>query len=901
MSNRAWRRYLRFWGSDPERDLDDELRFHIAARVDEYVAMGLTPEAAHAEAAKRFGDMTRFRDQCAEIDSQWRRQRTMLETLHGFATDLARAVRSLRRTPTLTAAAVLCFGLGIGVNVSIFSVVNAVLFRPLPFREPDRLVLVGEKLPRFSDENFGVISLGEYSDYRGLNGRDFESSAIYETRAFALAERGEAERVAGIEATPELFSVLGVAFAHGRGFVARDTMVENGTSVVISDELWHRRFREDASVIGRSIDLDGKPATIIGIAPPGFQFPLGGQLGVPADVFMAFHLPANVDKQRANSFNTYFIARLAPGVTLAAGRHAVDAFAQTIPRRHPEMYGPGWLMNADLVPIRDRAVHKVRQPLLILLAAVGVVLLIACINVSSLLIARAASRQRETAVRQALGASRARLVQQSLAEAVVLVLSSGAIGLVLAVWGARFLAVHAPHNVLEHYTPRLDARVLVWSTAVLAATAFIFALVPAFSSSAGGLGTMLRDEARGGTAGRAQRGGRRSLVIVEMALAVMLAATGGLMVRSFLRARDAAPGFETAHAVTVRVPLPAARYPGATEILDFQRRLVERFHQIAGVTAASATNDLPMGDDQMKFAVAVEASTSPTVPIVGGEIVSPGYFDAMRIPLREGRGLDARDGAGAPGAVVVNETLARKYFGGRTALGQRVKSGGRNAPTPWMTIVGVAADVREEGLDKPVEPQVYFSVDQTTPSMVSGILRTASYVVRTEADEHFVIPEIQRAVHELDPGLPLVGLRPLSEVVGSSLSERTFNTVLLGAFAVLAMLLAAVGVYGLLAYSVVQRTREIGIRLAIGATPSSVIGLVVGNGAALALIAVVIGIAGAAALTRVLRSILFDVSPFDMTSLAGAAVVVFGVALLASWIPARRASRIDPQTAMRGE
>lgn len=897
----AWRRYLRFWGSDVARDLDDELRFHLEARVDEYIAAGLTPEAARAAATARFGNLARFRDQCDHIDSQWMRERTMLDTLRTFAADLRFALRQLRRTPALAVAAVLCFALGTGANTSIFSVVEAVLFRPLPFQAPDRIVLVGEQLPLFGPDNFGVISRGEYSDYAKLQGRTFSSWAVYETGSVALTGDGEPEQVNGIRASAALFDLLGVAPQGGPGFTANDTLSSSPDVAVLSDALWRRRYRADPSIVGKSIDMDGKPTTVVGVAPPGCQFPLGGVLGQPADAFLLMRLTPDDDRQRANSFNTFFLARLADGVTPADARAAVNGVAKRLAAAHPAYYPKDWSVLADVFPLRDRAVKDVRGPLLILLAAVGAVLLIACINVSSLLIARVADRRREIAVRQALGASRGRLVQQFLAESIVLVAIGGALGLAFAAWGARALAAHAPHDLLEHYLPAVDAGVLAVTGGIVALTTLGFSIVPVLVPERGALGAALRDDSRSATGGRSRRSARQVLVVAEIALALMLAAVAGLMVRSFLRARGVQPGFDADHAVTVRVGLPPTRYPSARDIVQFEQRIIERLDRIPGVRVVSATNEVPMGDTRVQFALGHEGQTSATTPIGAGEVVFPRYFEAMGMHVLDGRPITASDVASGLKVVVVNETLARQFFGTAGAVGRRLKSGGVRSPAPWLTIVGIVPDVREAGMDKPVLPEVFFSALQTDTSMIQGLMRTASYVVRTDADVGQTMNEMRRAIHELDPGLPLVGLQPLSNIVGSSLGERTFNTVLLGAFAALALVLAAVGIYGLIAYAVVQRTREIGLRLAIGASPASVLGLVVGDGTRLAAAGVVIGLAGAFALTRLMRSVLFDVAPFDPIAITGAAAVLFIVAALASWLPARRAARIDPLTAMRGE
>jgi len=897
----SWRRYLRFWGSDPARDLDDELRFHLESRYDEFVAAGMDPALARAEAERRFGNVVGVREQCEAIDSQWTRERTMLDIVQTIGADFRYAFRQLRRNTALNVAAILCFALGIGANTSIFSVVDAVLFRPLPFRDPARLVLVGEGLPRFGTENFGVISAPEFEDYQRLNGRVFSASAMYEGESYALGGSGEPERVVGLSGSADLFDVFGVSMAKGRGFAPGDLGIGSPSVVVISDALWRRRFGADTSIIGRSIDVDGRPTTIIGLARPEFRFPLPAIGGAPADVFVPYKMTSDVQRQRGNAYRTFLVARLAPGVSLASAKRAVADLATSLPVLHPEFYGKNWKTVADAFPLRDQTTKDVRRPLILLLSAVGMVLLIACINVSSLLIARAAARRREISVRRALGASRARLVQQFFTESFVLVSIAGVLGVAVATTGARMLAAHAPRAVLQGYDVSVDSRVLAATALVVALTALVFSLVPAFTHGRGSVGMALHDDGRASTAGRARQRGRRLLVVTEISLALMLAAAAGLMVRSFLRARSVDPGFDPEHAVSVRVGLLDSRYPSADQIIGFETRLLDQLRQLPGVRAASATNELPMGDNRIRFAFSVEGANVPKIPIASGEVVYPDYFDAMRIPIRRGRALDRSDVKGSLRVAVVNEALAKKFFGDRGAIGRRLKSGSPESHEAWLTVVGVAADVKETGLDQTTEPAIYFPALQEDSIAAQNFIRSVAYVVRTDGDLDATMRDMTRTIRAADPTLPLIGMRRLTDVVDVSVAERRFNTLLLGAFAILALVLAAVGIYGLMAYSVVQRTREIGIRLAIGATPSSVLGLVVGQGARIAVAGVVIGLIGCVALTRVLGTLLFDVSPFDPIAFGVAAALLLGVAAVASYLPARRAARIDPQSAIRSE
>ena len=904
----AWRRYVRFWGSDPARDVDDELRFHIEARYDEYVAGGMPPDVARAEVERRFGDVRAIRERCVAIDSQWKREQTMIDMLHRAGADVRYALRQLRRNASLSAAAILCFALGIGANASIFSVVSGVLLRPLPFSDPNRLVLVGEWLPSVGGENFGVISRPEFIDYQRLNGRIFANTAIYDggsagSQGTALSGDGaEPERVTGLRVSHSLFPTLGVHAAIGRTFDVTDDSAGGPNAVILSDALWHRRFGA-RDVVGRSIDVDGKPRTIVGVMPARFTFPLAGIGGEPADVFLPIHITADVEQNRGNDYSTFLVGRLAPGVTIEQAKRAVSELVASYPTLHPEAYRGDWKTEADVFPMRDRSVREVRRPLVILLGAVGLVLLIACINVSSLLLARAAVRQREIAVRQALGASRGRLVQQFLWEGATLALAGGALGLLLAVWGTRVLATHAPQRVLQGYEASIDVRVLAFTAAVVILTSLVFSLIPAFAQPANGLGVSLREEGRGSTSGGARVRGRRALVIAQVALALVLSTGAGLLARSFLEERDTNPGFSPEHVVTFRVRIPEAHYATPASVLEFDRRVVDGLRALPGVEHASASLRLPL-QEPMRMMFSVEHQAPPHLPIGTGTFVMPDYFAAMRIPLVAGRYIDAGDVRDRLPVIVVNQALAEHFFGvqgAREAVGKRIKWGSPGSPNPWLTIVGVTANVKDTGLDRDQEWSVYFPLLQAPDVNLTGMLRSIAFVARASGSDASLARAMRGVVRAIDPDMPIVGPRLMDDVVDTSMADRRFNTYLLGAFALLALMLAATGIYGLIAYAVVQRTREIGVRLALGALPSDVVRLVLRDGARLAGIGIVLGLAGALSLTRVIRTLLFHVSPFDPVSFAGAAALLLAVAVAASLLPAWRAARTDPQLAMRAE
>ncbi|HEX3868682.1 MAG TPA: ABC transporter permease [Gemmatimonadaceae bacterium] len=828
------------------------------------------------------------------------RRRSVKEQVLRAASDMRYGVRQLRRNASLTTAAMLCLTLGVGANTAIFSVVNAVLYRPLPFRDPENLVLVGEGLPRFAKQNFGVISLPEYADFARLDGHTFAGSAVYEPAAYSVAgSGGDPERVNALRASIALMGVLGVAPARGRDFTASDADTSSASVAIISDALWRRRFNADPTIVGRRVDIEARPVTIVGVMPPSFQFPIPGAGGEPADVFVPIRFTAALSQLRGNSYQAWFVARLARGVTQQAAAHAVNGVATSLHTLHPDAYPNDWNAVADAFPLRGYAVKDVRRPLMILLVAVALVLLMACINVSSLLMARAASRDREIAVRQALGASFGRLVQQFLAESVVLVAGGVAAGVALAATLTRLLAARMPTDVLHGYTVALDVRVLGVTAATAVATTIAFSLVPAIGHRDGAYAERLHDSARS-TSGAARQRGRRALVVTQIALALLLTTAAGLMIRSFVRVREVDPGFDAQRLVTFRVGVPPARYAGRMSVLAFEQTLIDALQRLPGVRAVSATNNLPLGVTS-RVAFSVQGQAAPTVPLASSEIVYPEYFAAMGIHVHDGRAFSSDDGDRARPVAIVNQTLARRYFGDRSAVGHRVKWGSPGSTDPWLTIVGVTTDVKQLGIDQPADPEIYFPALQQDSNAVASFLRAPAFVVRTDGDPRALLSAIGRVVRNADPELPIVELQPMANVVDASIGARSFNTMLLASFALLALALASVGIYGLIAHSVVQRTREIGIRVAVGADRVDVIRLVVAQGVRLAGIGVTVGLGGALLATRAMRSLLFGITPFDVPTFAAAAIVLFVVALAAGYVPARRAARIDPQSALRAE
>ena len=899
--NPSWFRYVAFWRSDPRGELEQELSFHIEARVDEYIASGLDPAAARARAVERLGNLARVRDDCQRIEDQYARRRSMSDALSGAAADFRHALRQLARQRAFAAAAIACLVLGIGVNTAIFSVVDAVLFRPLPFRDPGRLVMVGEGIPAITDANFGTISTPDFGDFATLDGRVFASAGVFDRISFTLTGGGEAERLSGLEVSSGLFRVLGEAPALGRAFQDGDDAPGSPDAVVLSDALWRRRFGADRSIVGRTIVLDGKPTTVVGVMPRDFTFPLPGLGLEPAAFFVPLRMTPYVMQGRGNSFNAYMVARLAPGVSVDNATAAVGTIAARLPSLYPNVYSPKFRITAAALPLRAHLVSDVRQPLIVLLGAVAFVLLIACINVAGLLLARAAARTRELAVRRALGASRGRLAAQYLIEGAVLAVPGALGALVLAHWCASALSRLAPDGMLAGYRIGLDARVLIFTLGVTGLVVAVFSLVPALSGRSPGLSNTLRDEGRGTSAGRSRQRARRVLVASEIALALVLTTGAGLLARSFANVLEIDPGFAPEHLLSFRVAFPSYRYSDA-RVPGAEQALIDSLAHMPGVRGATAAVNLPMLGG-WQIAVSPEGIVLPKVPLAANFVVFSNYFRTMGISVVEGRAFDARDDAKGASVAIIDERFARQFYGNANPIGRRLKWGAPESTDPWKTIVGVVRTVPEHALDKQSLPEVYFPARQLAvdTTLVDAELRELAFVVRGPGDPEALTSRVRNVVHTIDPQLVVTRVQSVESLVSQSVGSRRFDLLLIAAFAILALLLAAVGLSGLVAYSVVQRQREIGVRLAIGATANGIVGLVLRDGLGTAVWGSALGLAGAFALTRVMRTLLFGVGALDAATFVATTAILIAVATFASWLPARRAARIDPMTAIREE
>ena len=800
--------------------------------------------------------------------------------------DLRYGARMLARNPGFTAVAVLTLALGIGANASIFSVVNGILLGPLPYPEADRLVQLYAAKPSKGWDDFAV-SHPDFLDWSEQN-ESFEGMAIYRGRSLSLTGEGEPERLRGLAASANLFSVLGRSPAQGRAFRAEEDRPGADRVAVLSHGLWERRFGSDPDLLGRTLILDGVAHTVVGIMPADFFFPSPRtELWVPLALAPA--------KQNRGSHSYEAIGRLKPGVTLQTGRAELNTIAQRLEQEYPDS-NTGWgvAANSRYDEIFD---DDLQLTLSMLFLAVGFVLLIVCANVANLLLARAATREKEIAVRVALGARRFRLIRQFLTESVLLALLGGLGGLVVAMWGVDALKAIAPDDVPRIDQISLDGTVLLYTLGVSLLTGLIFGLAPAIQTTKPDLHEALKE------GGRTSGGGSRhrllkTLVVSEVALAVMLIVVGGLMIRSFLLMQRTDPGFDVENLLTLRINLLEAKYPEERQRASFYQQVLERIETLPGVESASAVNTIPLGGSNSWTSITIEGRV-PADPkeklFVGYLVITPHYSRSMGIPLLQGRGFNRRDAADAPEVVLINQTMARRFWPEEElVLGRRFKGGDADSESPWLTVMGVVADVKHQNLAQPPRPEMYLPHAQTP----SGGM---TVVVRAAGDPAGYASSVRGKIWEVDPNLPVFAVRSLAEVVDMRTAGTRATAQVMGVLAGVALMLAAVGIYGVISYSVSQRTHEIGIRMALGASPRDIFKLVVRQGVILVGSGLLLGLVGALALARVMSSVLFGVTSTDVTTYASTVLVLVGAALLACYVPARRATRVEPLVALRYE
>jgi putative ABC transport system permease protein len=800
--------------------------------------------------------------------------------------------RMLWKTPGFTLVAVLSLALGIGANTVVFSVVNAVLLRSLPYHDPQSIVLVWGDL-RTLDDHRNQVSATDVADWRAQN-HVFEDVATYGDWRPLLSEgAGEPERLPSAQVGDEFFKVMKGQPMLGRTFLPEEQEDGKDNVVVLGYGLWQRRFGGDPSIVGKSINLSGRPHTVVGVMPQDFTSLPAGLLETSAELYRP--VAESPQETERGSRHLRAIARLKPGVTLEQAQSEMSLIASRIEQQHPQEntnYG------IHLVLLREDLIGKLRPTLLMLFGAVAFVLLIACANVGNLLLARSSARRREIAIRAALGAGRARIVRQLLTESVLLALAGGCIGLLAAVWGTSLIEAIGAQLIpwLGHI--EMDARILAFTLAMSVLTGIVFGLAPAWRASRPDLNESLIEGARSG-AGASRSRLRSALVVAEVALSLVLLVCAGLLIKSVMRLRGVDAGFKPDHIATMNVWLPSLKYAKGTDRHNFYSRLIERVETLPGVEAAAVTTVLPVSGNFDGRTVELEgrAYGAGERPEVENYAVSPDYLRAMSIPLLRGRGLTNEDTADAPPVALVSETMARKLWGDVDPLGKRVRYAVSDPKieSPWRTVVGVVADVRLRRLDVQGGEMGFYVPEAQSPNSAMTL------VVRTATDPAGIVAPVRGEIHEIDKELAVFNVKTMDEWVGESILLRRFSMLLLGAFAALALVLASVGIYGVIAYTVSQRTHEIGVRMALGAQPSDILRMVVQQGMGLTLAGVGLGLVGALALTRVMSGLLFEVSPTDPVIFAGISVLLASVALMACLVPARRATRVDPMIALRYE
>jgi predicted permease len=834
----------------------------------------MVPEEAHYAALRRFGNVALTEERSREMWGwSWLENRIQ---------DVRYGLRQLRRSPGFTAVAVLTLALGIGANASIFSVVYDVLLKPLPFSHPEQLIWVARTQPPFPPDWSLPFSGPTFLDLRNQN-HVLQDMAAYFWASFSLIGQGQPENVQGKLVTANFFKLIGVHPVLGRGFLPGEDEQGHDREVVLSYDFWRRKYGGARTVLGKTVNLSERTYTLVGVMPRGFAYPS------PEDQLW---VPLVVPKTDRGNNNYPAIGRLKPGVTLAQARAQMSAIASRLAAEYPQSNDKAGVL---LVPLHERQVQFIRPTLLILLAATGFVLLIACANVANLLLARGALRQREMAVRAALGAGRRQLVAQLLVESALLALLGGAAGLLVAHWSIDLLRWLKPSDLPNLKELGINLPVVWFTFAISVLTSIIFGLLPAFEVTRIQLNDALK--ASGASQGASVEAGRtRSILVVsEIAISLVLLTGAGLLIRSFARFVGLDPGFDPHHLLRFSVVLPQAKYAKREDLEQFYHVALERMEALPGVESAAVSYPTPPsgGESDGGFYVEGHPPATPSAePDAIWHIISPGYFDTMRTQLLAGRAFTRQDTANSLPVIIINQTLARHFFPHENPIGRRLKcdiDDGKN----WWQIVGVVVDQAYAGFDHLYDNEVYFPLTR--------FALPDTFVVRTKAAPTVVTPEIPRAIRSIDKNVPIVHLQTMEQALDEAYAPRRFDMALLGAFAALAAGLATIGVYGVMSYSVAQRRRDIGIRLALGAGKADVLRLVVGRGMTLALVGLLVGIGGAVALTRCLSSLLYNVTPADPVTLGAVSTVVAVVALFASYIPARRATKVDPMVALRYE
>jgi putative ABC transport system permease protein len=878
------RRYRRFFGADPARDVDEELAFHLAMRVEEYQRAGMTVEEARETAMKRFGDLGRVRDECHDLGRRRAARSRRASRLDALRQDVRFALRTIAVNRSFSLMVVLTLALGIGATTAVFSVAYGVLLRPLPYRDAEALVrLWSRRADRGLD--FFSVSPADYASWRTRN-RVFTAMAAFDRQRDATLLRGSEPQFVELAAvSPEVFPLLGTGALRGRTLIADDARDGAPSVAVLSHGLWTARFGSDSSIVGNDITIDGHPYTVVGVMPPRFWIP-----GTSADIWTPLSL-ASATTDRGNRY-LRVLARLAPGVTLERARSEMDAVAAALGHEYPET-NRSWSVN--MMSVTEMIVGtQFRRAVLVLLGVVGLVLLIACANSANLQLARGAARRREIAVRAALGATRGRITTQLLTESVLLGLLAGVLGIALARTGLQLLRAMGTETVPRLADVRLDGPVLVFTAIVALGSGILFGLLPALRASRSDIGEALK-EGRATGHGAAGQGIRAALVVAEVSLSLILLIGAGLLMQSFMRLQAVDVGFTPTNVAVVRIRLPETSYPDPDRTAVFYAALLDRVRQLPGVTDAAGVSSAPFaGPNTGNVFVRLDRPllAREQAPDADHRVITPGYLRTLGIRLIRGRDVSTLDRKGAPEVVLISESMARRYWPGEEPVGQRIRVGDI-VKGPVFTIVGVVADARYRSPESPtVRPMMYFSALARPPRSMTLVVRTTGTGLSGAA--------MREAVASLDPTMPPPAVNNMEELMGEALATPRFAFLLFTIFAGAALLLAAVGVYGVMSYLVRQRTHEFGVRSALGAAPGTLVRAVIGGALRLTLAGVALGLVGAWLLTQSIASLLFEVSATDPLTFVAIALLLTAIGVVASVLPARRAARADPLLALRG-
>ena len=861
-----------------EREMAEEIESHLQLHMEENLRCGMSTEQAWREARLKFGGVEQARELIREestimvLETTWR--------------DLRYAIRGLRRNPGFAATAIVSLALGIGASIAVFTLADNLLLRPLPYSDPDQLTMVWEVSPPGNSRN--LVSPANYLDWKSQN-NVFGSMAVFGERPAAFADGVRVEELQEQFMSADLLPMLGVQPFRGRLFTAAEDLPGAPNVVLISYRVWQSWFAGEDSAIGRTVQVRSQPATIIGVMPPGFYF-----RNRNVDLWDAVGLDPARDYRKDAGRYLMSVARMKNGVTRNQAQTRMSGLARRLQADYPQ-FNTRWAVNVE--PLRDSLVSDVRTSVLVLLGAVVLLLAVACANVANLLLARYTSRRREMAVRAALGADRGRLVRQLITESVVLGLAGGGLGVVLARWAVVGLLALAPLDLSRNIAISVDYRIVLFAVGVPVLTGILFGLAPGLVASRADLTAGLRQDCGARGASAASVGGtgrlRAGLVVAEVALSVILLAGAGLLLRSLIGLQGVDPGLNPARLLTFRVQIPEARYPEPVRRTQFFTRALEQLARLPGVESVSAVSYLPFnpsGAAGTDLAIAGRPPAKPgEAPVATIRTVMPGYFRTVGIQLKRGRVFTAADNTpDSPYRFIVSQAFVEKYMSGEEPLGRQI-SVDMDDKNPFGEIIGVVGDVKEDALDRDPAPTVYYIHAHLPYTGMVFVLRT---VVRNEG-------AVRRVIHDIDPAQPVAQMQTMDTIVRETFARQTFSALLLDGFSLVSLLLAAIGIYGVLAYSVTERTRELGVRVALGADPSRILKLVLGSGMRVVLVGALVGTGGALALTGLLKSLLFGVKAHDPATFVMVPVVLIAVALVAAWLPARRASRLAPVDALR--